>query len=322
MSLNEKPLVSVIVPFMNEERFLDETIQSVINQTYPHWELLLVDDGSTNRSTDIAKRYVDLYPERIFYYDHANHENKGVCITRNLGVEKAKGELIAFLDADDLFLPNKLRDQVDYFSNYPEIGMVTEASYYWFKWADENSNDRIIKVGGENDKVINPPQLMYDLYPLKNGDAPCPCSIMVRKEVIQKVGGFEPDFKNEYQLYEDQAFLVKIYLSEKVYISSKPNNMYRQRPDSVVYKVHGSGDYHKVREYFLNWLKNYLNQNQLTDKKTLSLLNKALLPYRHPIYNKFFKILPKNLINYTKIKLNLLRHKLLKKLPVLNVYFV
>lgn len=305
MNKNEVPLVSVVIPFMNEERFLEESILSVINQTFQDWELLLVDDGSFNKSTDIAKNYADLYPDKIFYIDHDNHENKGVSITRNLGVEKARGTLIAFLDADDRFLPNKLDEQVGYFNKYPEIGMVAEASYYWIKWADQKLEDWIIKVGGQNDKVTSPPQLMFDLYPLNRGAAPCPSSIMIKKEVVLKVGGFVSEFKKEYQLYEDQAFLVKVYLTEKVYISSKPNNLYRQRPDSVVYKVHRSGEYHKVRSFFLEWLEKYLISNGIKKKEVFRLLDRALLPYRRPLYYKYVKTLPKRIYDYSRIKLAL-----------------
>ena len=307
-----KPLVSVIVPFMNEENFLKETIQSVINQTYKNWELLLVDDGSTNTSTDIAKEFAELYPYKIFYIEHDNHENKGVSITRNLGVERANGSLLAFLDADDLFLPNKLQEQVSYFNKYSEIGVVAEASVYWSKWADDKLDDKTIKIGGENDKVIAPPQLIYNLYPLGSGHAPCPSSLMIRKEVVQKVGGFVPEFINEFQLYEDQAFLVKIYLTEKVYISSKPNNLYRQRPDSVMYKVHNIGGYHRVRAYFLEWFKKYLIDNEIGNKVIDILLYKALLPYRNPFFYKYFKIYPNRVYNYIHIKLRLLKNKILK----------
>jgi len=309
MNNYELPLISVVIPFMNEERFLEETILSVINQTYQNWELILVDDGSTNTSTDIAKKFASLYPDRIKYIEHENHMNKGVCVSRNLGVDKANGSLIALLDADDIFLPKKLEEQIDYFYKYPEIGMVAEASIYWSSWSDESIEDRIVKVGGENDKVTSAPQLMYDLYPLGHGNAPCPCSIMIKKEVVLNVGGFVSEFKKEYQLYEDQAFLVKVYLSEKVYISSNSNNLYRQRPDSVVYSVHRSGEYHKVRSFFLEWLEKYLKSNNIKEKKIYRLLDKAILRYRRPMYYKYVKTLPKRIYDFSRIKLALCKNK-------------
>jgi len=303
MDINKKPLVSVIIPFMNEERFLEETISSVIGQSYHNWELLLIDDGSTNSSTDIALKYAQLYPDKIFYHEHENHQNKGVCVSRNLGVEKAKGTLIALLDADDFFLPGKLEHQVQCFEDNPEIGMVAGASYYWFKWSDNNLEDKVVLVGEENDKVIDSPQLMFNLYPLGTGNAPCPCSLMIKKEVIEKVNGFEPVFKKEYQLYEDQAFLVKIYLTEKVYISSVPDNLYRQRQDSVVYSTHGSGEYQKVRLFFLKWLKNYLltNKPPKAHNRIIKLVDKTLYRYNRPFYHRYL-VKVKSLVSHYLVK--------------------
>lgn len=296
----DTPLVSVIIPFMNEERFLEETIQSVLQQDYLNWELLLVDDGSTNNSTQIAKTYAAQHPEKIFYLEHSGHANKGVCESRNLGVEKAAGKLIAFLDADDVFLPTKLSRQVAIFNQHPDIGMVAEASDYWYSWNDPTKNDIIIFVGGKNDVVTNPPQLMIDLYPLGNGAAPCPCSLMLTKKAIVNAGGFEPAFHKEFQLYEDQAFLIKVYLREKVFISSQANNLYRQRPESVVKWVYAEGGYHKVRKFFLEWLSLYLQKHHINHPQIDKLLRRAILPYRYPTSFFLFKTLPRKIIKKMK----------------------
>ncbi|MBD0332076.1 MAG: glycosyltransferase family 2 protein, partial [Chitinophagaceae bacterium] len=71
------PLVSIVTPFLNVEVFLRDTIESVLEQDYKNWELILVDDGSTDRSTEIAKEYASQYPRQIFYYEHENHSNLG-----------------------------------------------------------------------------------------------------------------------------------------------------------------------------------------------------------------------------------------------------
>ena len=124
MNTPAQPLVSVIIAFLNEEKFLKEAVNSVLEQDYANWELLLVDDGSTNNSTAIAKAFAQKFPNRIFYLEHENHANKGVCASRNKGVAAARGELLAFLDADDVWLPGKLTEQVAVFLQYPEIDMV------------------------------------------------------------------------------------------------------------------------------------------------------------------------------------------------------
>ncbi len=108
----DKKLVSVVISFLNEENFLTEAIDSVIKQDYPCWELLLVDDGSTDKSTGIAKIYAAQNPDKIKYLEHEGHLNKGLSASRNMGINQAKGELVALLDADDVWLPNKLSHQV------------------------------------------------------------------------------------------------------------------------------------------------------------------------------------------------------------------
>jgi glycosyltransferase involved in cell wall biosynthesis len=283
MTVEKRPLVSVIIAFLNEERFLVEAIESILKQDYKHWELLLVDDGSTDESTAIALKYSANSDGKIIYCEHEGHINKGLSASRNLGIKQAKGTLIAFLDGDDLWLPLKLTNQVSIFEQNPQIDMIAEATDYWYSWDNPAAKNVIIPVGVAPDKIYNPPQLMVELYPLGKGDAPCTCSLLVKKESITDVGGFEEAFKT---MYEDQAFLTKIYLQKKVYISSACNNRYRQRPDSMLHTVQIAG-YHRIRKYFLLWLETYFSKKQINDTLLKNLLKKALLPYKHPVINFF-----------------------------------
>src|SRR5205085_967833 len=122
--MNEQPLVSIIIPFLNAGPFIEETIESVRAQTYAEWELLLADDGSTDSSTATAKRYAEGYSNRVRYLEHAGHVNRGLSATRNLGIRHSRGHLIAFLDADDVWLPHKLERQVAILNSQPEAAMV------------------------------------------------------------------------------------------------------------------------------------------------------------------------------------------------------
>src|SRR5437773_4242914 len=99
--MTNKPLVSVIIIFLNAEKFIEEAIESVLAQTYDHWELLLVDDGSIDSSTEIALRYAEQYPGKVNYLEHEGHQNRGMSASCNLGIRNTKGEYIAFLDVDD-----------------------------------------------------------------------------------------------------------------------------------------------------------------------------------------------------------------------------
>src|SRR4051812_27035882 len=105
-------LVSVITIFLDGERFLAEAVDSLLAQTYADWELLLVDDGSSDGSTAIARAYAAGRPERIRYLEHEGHANLGMSASRNLGLQHARGEYVAFLDADDVYRPEKLERQV------------------------------------------------------------------------------------------------------------------------------------------------------------------------------------------------------------------
>ncbi len=98
------PLISVVIPAYNAEQFLDETLESVLSQTYENWECIIVNDGSTDNTEEIAKKWCEKDTRFRYFYK----ENSGTSDTRNLGIKKARGEYIAFLDADDLYMPNFL----------------------------------------------------------------------------------------------------------------------------------------------------------------------------------------------------------------------
>jgi len=274
-------LVSVVIPFYNDEAFLTESVESVLNQTFQDWELILVDDGSTDGSSSLAQEYSKRHPTKIKYLSHHNNENKGVTATRNLGVSIAQGEIIALLDADDVWLPNKLEFQMNILRKHPEVALICGASLYWSSWRNPEKEDRVVRVGGPQDQVIEPDKLIKDLYPLHKGTAPCPTSMILRKSVIQKHGGFEESFTGIYQMYEDQAFLCKMYLYEKIFISSECHDKYRLRPNSLVSSVHQQRKYREVRNFFLNWLERYLKTNNIEDEEIWILLRKALTPFRH-----------------------------------------
>jgi glycosyltransferase involved in cell wall biosynthesis len=280
------PLVSVIIAFLNGEQYLPEAIDSVLAQDTPNWELILVDDGSTDGSTAIARQYAAQWPGKVIYCEHEGHVNKGVSASRNYGVRQATGELIAFLDADDVWLPAKLSAQVAIFQQHPGIGMVAEPSLYWYQWESAETADNLILVGAPAGKVYQPTELLKILYPLSTGAAPCPSGLMLTKQACL-AAGFEESFIGSYQLYEDQTFLVKVYAHEKVYISDACHNLYRQRADSCVQVVTENGDYHRVRAYFLEWLTTYFQREHITDKKVLHLLAQALQPYHHPTIHYF-----------------------------------
>ncbi|BCC61857.1 TPA: glycosyltransferase [Bacillus cereus] len=107
--LNKNQLVSVIVPLYNTERYIEQTIQSILNQTYTNVEIIIIDDDSTDNSASIVKEITNIHPNKIHYI---HQQNQGVSVARNTGIENAAGEYIAFLDSDDLWHPTKLEKQI------------------------------------------------------------------------------------------------------------------------------------------------------------------------------------------------------------------
>ncbi len=276
------PLVSVVVIFLDEERFLGEAVESVRAQTYSHWELLLCDDGSTDASTALARAFAAQDP-RIRYLDHPGHANRGMSATRNLGLRHARGRYLALLDADDVWKPHKLEEQVAILEAHPEAGMVCGASEYWRSWSgrpEDERGDIVVAVGAPPDTLVQPPRLTTMLYPLGEGAAPCPSSVLLRRSVAEALGGFEEHFRGPYQLYEDQAFFAKLYLRAPVYVASSCWNRYRQRADSCVTSVTASGQYHAVRRYFLAWLRGHLAAAGVQDRRVLGALPRVGRSYR------------------------------------------
>ena len=118
------PLVSVILPCFNRAHLLSRALDSMLGQTYKNWELIIVDDASTDHTFKVVESYLEKSPS-IRYYKL--EKNGGACIARNVGLEHAKGEYISFLDSDDEYLPAKLEQQVNCFLNstVPNLGVVS-----------------------------------------------------------------------------------------------------------------------------------------------------------------------------------------------------
>ena len=109
--------ISIILPLYKSEKYIRETLDSVLAQTYPHWELVVIDDGSPDRSGDLCRAVGD---ERIRVY---TRQNTGSCRSRNFGIGQSRGELIAFIDHDDLWSPTKLERHVDHLEKNPDVGV-------------------------------------------------------------------------------------------------------------------------------------------------------------------------------------------------------
>ncbi|MBZ8181011.1 glycosyltransferase family 2 protein [Oscillatoria salina IIICB1] len=179
-------LVSVIIPVYKKERYIAATVQSVLAQTYPHFELLIVDDGSPDRSVEICQQFDD---SRIKIIRQAN---QGVSAALNTGIRHAKGEYIAFLDGDDLWLPENLAKQLEHLEKSPQVGVSF-------------SRSALIDAAGKPLGTYLMPQLkgitvpsILRSYPLGNGSA-----AVLRRKVLEEIR-FRRDNSPEYLYYDEE----------------------------------------------------------------------------------------------------------------------
>ena len=165
-----KEKISIITASYNAERFIKNTIESVLKQTYQNWEMIIIDDCSSDNTESIVNRYVEL-DKRIKFFKL--EKNSGAAIARNLGINKANGEFIAFLDSDDLWDENKLEKQIE-FMKERKIGF----SFTGY---------RLMKENGEllNKEIMVPEKVDYNSL-LKNTIIGC-LTVMIDKRIIGEI---------------------------------------------------------------------------------------------------------------------------------------
>jgi teichuronic acid biosynthesis glycosyltransferase TuaG len=216
-------LVSIIMPAYNAEKYISEAVESVLSQTYQHWELLIINDGSTDQTENIARKYAEKDPRIVLI----NQANKKLAVARNTGIQSAKGEWIAFLDSDDLWVENKLELQLDSADKNPEVDLIFTDGYIF-----ENEDKNTRKPYGIISGIFQGKEMYVLLY--ERNWVPV-LSVLVRKSIVDKVGlqdehpyihyGCE-DF--DYWLRMAKNGAVFLGLSEKLfYYRRHSNNMSR-----------------------------------------------------------------------------------------------
>jgi teichuronic acid biosynthesis glycosyltransferase TuaG len=209
------PRVSIITPAYNAARFLADTIDSVRAQTVQDWELIVVDDGSTDATVAIVQRYAEADP-RIRLLRQAN---AGPSAARNNGMSAARGTFFAFLDSDDQWLPEFLECQLDVFARYPDTALVTANAYY---------------LGGPQDgQPRRPPSEGHPVLNLENiikNDSAVFIMTVFRREVFERIGGLD----ESQWTSEDYDFWIRAALAGFVFrISTRPLALYRRHEGSL-----------------------------------------------------------------------------------------
>ncbi|CAE6482824.1 Glycosyl transferase [Nitrosomonas nitrosa] len=214
-----QPLVSVIIPTFNCESYIAETINSVLNQDYPSIELIIIDDGSTDKTRHIISDYKDKLTL-------ITQNNSGVCVARNRGIKEAAGQFICLMDHDDYWFPDKISRQVAEFMAHPEIGIVYSSFTLWksnsdgtFASPDTFGNQLV------NDEIDNYYSgwiyhlLLLDSWVLTS-------TAMIRAEVFDECG----DFDENLPYSEDWDLWLRVARKYPFLKLHRSTTLYRQHP--------------------------------------------------------------------------------------------
>ena len=251
------------MPFFNSERFIAEAIESVVHQTFASWELILVDDGSSDGSTAIAKTFAADHPDRIRYLQHRDHQNRGTPTSRNLGIAHAFGEYIANLDHDDVWTRTKLEEQVAVLDSHPTVAMTFGPMILWGSWEDGASSrsDVLQAFTFPTNTLFHPPDYVPLLLTGKND----PHGYLIRRNAVDGVGGYVDNvgFCGDWALY------IKIALRHEIYVAGFPNYYYRQHSGQMCRLLRQAGGWHSEFLPFLNWLRKYLGDTGCRHRRVM-----------------------------------------------------
>jgi len=264
--------VSVVMPFLNTpERFLREAVDSVRCQSHVDWELLLVDDGSRQEIGELARHLADEDSARIRYLQHDRPGTYGSSRSRNLGLSFATGEFVSFLDSDDVWLADKLAEQLQILAQYPDAGMLFGNTLYWYSWTDSGrSGDRDYspKLGIHSPRLFEPPSMLR--HSLQGRIAvPCINSLLCRRNVLHDENWFEDSFTG---MYDDQVLYAKFWINAPVIVVDRCWDKYRQHRDSMTAGGDRAEEHSIARRQYLEWIGEYLEKRSVYDANLMRTL--------------------------------------------------
>ena len=266
------PRISILMTAFNTAKYLEEAIESILQQeTSRTWELLFVDDGSTDDTLRIARGYARKCPERIHVFTHPDGINQGISASRNLALQHARGELLAFLDSDDVWLPHHLETQAALLDDMPAVAMVYAGAERWvdFSVPFREAQSRAASWGSNYLPPLVPAGEIAGLVPagrllqwfLRDESlVPCICTVVLRTAVARAVGGFCNAFRG---LYDDQAFHAKVALDYDVYANDRCLARYRQHAMSCCARARDREEEQEERDRFTSFLSTFSQREQI-----------------------------------------------------------
>jgi glycosyltransferase involved in cell wall biosynthesis len=184
------PVVSVVIPLYNKERWIEKTLLSVLNQSFTDWEAIIVDDGSTDRSLEVVEAFIQKNPSNWIL---VKNKNAGQCHTRNSGIAQATGEYVAFLDADDIWSRNKLFEQVKILKESADVSLVI-SPYVIFSDVNKVHHLRLVIQN-------NPKKLLTRWLEMRGYGAGTESTGLTRTALLREIGGFDESLSTSAGLY-------------------------------------------------------------------------------------------------------------------------
>ncbi|ESU22178.1 hypothetical protein FEDK69T_21580 [Flavobacterium enshiense DK69] len=295
-----QPLISIIIPTYNRADLIEETLNSLLDQTYSNWECIIVDDGSSDNSQDVIQNFVEK-DQRFKYFDRPSDRVKGANSCRNFGFEKSSGSYVKWFDSDDLLLPDALEKQIDVLKNTEK--KIAVCQYHLFR----NRLAEQIVPQYENDKVEN----LFQTY-ISGGITLNTQIILFEKKLVEPYRFDESLFRAQ-----DLDFLYRVLkeCSSSIVLQNNVLVQIRAHSNSI------TGTYHKgdissldseIRVRGRIFQENYFNNkvSQTVQQRVLVMylysLRALLLNRYYEEYKSYMKRLRKNLSFEKKIKINVL----------------
>ncbi len=255
-----KPLISIIIPTYNVSRFIDQTLESIFDQDVTGYEIIVVDDGST----DSTQSVLETYKERISYYCQ---ENRGPAAARNVGIKMAKGKYIAFQDGDDLWPKNKLRLQLELMESHPDVGLLS-GDMQRFSGERVNVSSMFKKYGfdrnffGDDFYVMDAYRKIYI-----HGNYIPTGSVILRRNCLEKVGDFDEGFRHS----EDLDLWLRISMQYRLAYSNEIWLLRRDHEINLTTDTESMNmSLNKVLEKHEEQYASYMTKNDIDSNKVIS----------------------------------------------------
>ncbi|MBI3553935.1 MAG: glycosyltransferase family 2 protein [Elusimicrobia bacterium] len=227
---DRRPIISIVIPYLNARRFFQETLESVRAQSLRDWELVLVDDGSTDSSREIAASFSRREPGKVRCAAHPGGAHRGTFASRLLGARRARADVIAFLDADDVWEPGYLEAHLRRWRRLKKagIGLSYGPALYWFYGRPAGARDFIHAMPCARDAVFGPGELLQNFLSSGFATAPRPSAALVGRQAVLELARFEPAARR-LPRYEDQFLLWGLAMRRPVAVHHDVKVRYRQR---------------------------------------------------------------------------------------------